>query len=291
MAHRTPRLGMLHHALAAAMLLAPACAAPVEGDESEDFGEGESLVETSEYEDELGLTDKAADVGTVTNANTTAVWDSNGQGVRIARPSTAKTGDLLVLFLHRTDDVLPLNVSGWKRDAECFKRDNGYQCTTASSCSGRESGYCSADLAQVVFHKTVRDGEPSSYTFNMNKDSSGHPGWAILTVVKGANTDNPVRDWANTGCDNMEDSLFPSVRGEVGDQLLLSQSFDDRVAMSKFNPPDNTSTYAWVSNSDEAGFLFGRRLSSSGSTGTMKTHGEGASSCKDALISLTIRPR
>ena len=57
MAHRTPRLGMLHHALAAAMLLAPACAAPVEGDESEDFGEGESLVETNEYEPFSDITD------------------------------------------------------------------------------------------------------------------------------------------------------------------------------------------------------------------------------------------
>ena len=98
-----------------------------------------------------------------------------------------------------------------------------------------------------------------------------------------------MRDWANEGCDGDEDSLFPSVHGEAGDLLLLSQSYDDAIAQAKFGAPSGTESFGYVSDSDEAGFLFGGTLASSGDTGVMRTQGDGGSSCKDALVSLTIK--
>jgi hypothetical protein len=237
--------------------------------------------------------------GGISHVGTTQVWDGDGQGVRVARPSNVSAGDLLVLVLHRTDDMLPYAVSGWTRRAECYKEDNGYQCLNVSDCTTSSGGFCTRfqskyrgrDLAQVVFTRTAGSSEPSSYSFNMNQDSSGHPGWAILTALRGANTSSPVRAWANKGCDNDVDSLFPSVDGRKGDMLLLSQSFDDAVAKDKFGAPNGMSTFGYVSNSDEAGFLFGGILSVDGATGVRRTNGSGASGCKDALVSLTVKPQ
>ncbi len=237
--------------------------------------------------------------GGISHIGTTQVWDSDGQGLNISKPSNAQAGDLLVLVLHRTDDVMPYAVSGWTRRAECFKEDNGYQCLNVSDCSSSSGGFCTRfqnkyngrDLAQVVFTKTAGSSEPSSYSFNMNQDSSGHPGWAILTALRGASTTSPVRAWANKGCDNDVDSLFPSVDGRKGDMLLLSQSFDDKVAKDLFGAPSGMSTFGYVANSDESGFLYGGLLSADGATGVRRTSGSGASSCKDALVSLTIKPQ
>ncbi|MCG8668320.1 MAG: DNRLRE domain-containing protein, partial [Pseudomonadales bacterium] len=238
--------------------------------------------------------------GNIQHIGTNETYDSNGQGLRISRPSGSQTGDLLVLALHRTDDYLPLRIGGgWTRAAECLKRDNGYDCVTYDDCSSWLDGdFCESfgdygrgarDLAQAIFYKRVGSSEPSSYTFDMNPDTNGHPGWAILTALRGANTSNPIRDWANEGCDNNNDSLFPSVYAQSGDMVLLSQSFDDAVAQNKFGAPTGTSTFGYVSQSDEAGFLYGGIVDSTGETGSMKTHGDGASGCKDALISLSIR--
>jgi hypothetical protein len=235
--------------------------------------------------------------GGISHIGTTQVWDSNGQGVTVSRPSGTRSGDLMVLVLHRTDDHLPFAVSGWTRGAECYKEDNGYQCLNVSDCTSRSGNFCDRfqgkytgrDLAQVVFYKRAGSSEPSSYSFNMNKDSSGHPGWAILTTLRGANTSDPIRDTANRGCDKNADSLFPSVYGRKGDMLLLSQSYDDRISQSNFGAPSGMSTFGYVSNSDEAGFLFGGILDRDGETGERKTSGNGGSSCKDALVSVTIK--
>ncbi len=239
--------------------------------------------------------------GRITHIGTTRVYDSNGQGLRISRPSGSTIGDLLVLILHRTDDDLPLRVDGWTRAAECYKRDNGYQCSTEKDCTRwHNSKFCAYfgdrgreghDLAQAIFYRTVGAGEPASYGFNLNVDSSGHPGWAFLSALRGAATSNPVRSWSHTGCDRSSASVFPSVYGRAGDMLLLSQSYDDAIAQSRFGAPSGTKTFGYVSQSDEAGFLFGRVLSATGNTGTLRTTGSGGSSCKDALVSLTIRPR
>nr|MCU0677753.1 hypothetical protein [Myxococcota bacterium] len=145
--------------------------------------------------------------------------------------------------------------------------------------------------AQAVFYRAVGSREPSSYRFDLNRDSTGHPGWAILTALRGAATRDPVRDWSGVGCDRDDDSLFPSVQGAPGDMLLLSQSFDDAVARERFLPPPGTELFGYVSRSDEAGFLFGGLVTTRGSTGTKRTGGPGASSCKDALVSLTIVAR
>ena len=264
--------------------------------------------------------------GTITHVATTVIYDPDGQNVTIARPSGVKAGDLLVLVLHRTDDDLPLYVNGWNRAAECHKSDNGQECRTEDMCaewhnddfcryfgtdrwrtsSGNLVRYEGHDLAQSVFFKEAGSNEPSSYRFNLNRDSSGHPGWAILTALRGADTRDPIRDWSHMGCDRNTDSLFPSVYGQAGDMVLLSQSFDDPVAQSKFGAPSGTRTFGYVDGerrfvsqadqntplkNDETGFLFGGILTRSGETGTLKTNGDGASSCKDILVSLTIKPQ
>lgn len=237
--------------------------------------------------------------GSISHVGTTQVWDADGQGVTVAKPANTRAGDLLVLVLHRTDDMLPFAVSGWARRAECYKEDNGYQCLNVSDCSSTSGNFCTRfqskyngrDLAQVVLTKTAGSSEPSSYSFNMNQDSTGHPGWAILTTLRGANTSAPVRAWANKGCDNDVDSLFPSVDGRKGDMLLLSQSFDDRVNKDVFGAPNGMTTFGYVANSDESGFLYGGILTADGATGVRRTNGPGASGCKDALVSITIKPQ
>ncbi len=234
----------------------------------------------------------------ISHIGTTQVWDADGQGVKISKPANTSAGDLLVLVLHRTDDVLPYAVSGWTRRAECYKEGNGNQCFKVSDCTTSSGGFCTRfqtqftgrDLAQVVFTRTASSSEPASYSFNLNQDSTGHPGWAILTTLRGANTTSPVRATANKGCDNDADSLFPAVDGRKGDMLLLSQSFDDAIGRDKFGAPSGMTTFGYVSNSDEAGFLFGGILTQDGSTGVRRTNGEGGPACKDALVSLTIKP-
>ena len=79
--------------------------------------------------------------------------------------------------------------------------------------------------------------------------------------------------------------------GVAGDMLLLSQSYDDAIAKEKFGAPLGMSTFGYVRNSDEAGFMFGKKLTSTGNTGSMKTTGDGGSACKDGLVSMTIRPK
>jgi hypothetical protein len=73
--------------------------------------------------------------------------------------------------------------------------------------------------------------------------------------------------------------------------LLLSQSFDDAIAQDKFGAPPGTTSFGYVSQSDEAGFLFGGLIETTGETGVLRTEGDGGPNCKDALVSLTVRPR
>ena len=244
----------------------------------------------------------------ITHIGTTSDYDKDGK-ISINKPSGTKSGDLLVLFLHRTDDDLPLRVSGWTKIGECYKKNNAYHCATENECinwetntsfcktfrctssSGSVSNGTGHDLAQSIFYKRVSSNEPSSYSFNLNRDSSGHAGWAILTTLRGANTSSPVRDWAHRGDDQNSDSVFPSVYGSDGDMLLLSQSFDDRKSRDSFGAPGGTSLFGFINGSDETGYLFGGDLNSTGKTGDKTTTGAGGPNRKDALISLVIKPQ
>jgi len=247
--------------------------------------------------------DTSADISGIphiSHIGTTTQWDLDGQDINIDLPTGSTAGDLLILALHRTDDDLPLFVDGWTRAAECFKSDNGFPCATEKNCTRwHNDNYCRKfgfrgsghDLAQSIFYKTVDTNETSTYTFNLNRGSSGHPGWILLTTLRGADTTSPIRDWSHKGCDGDPDSLFPSIYGEAGDMILLSQSFDDFEPIFKFQAPRGTTSFGYVGNSDETGYLFGGTLTSTGETGIMETRGRGAADCKDALISLTIKPR
>jgi hypothetical protein len=235
----------------------------------------------------------------ISHVGTTSKWDSDGQNVSIAKPANTMAGDLLVLVLHRTDDVLPFALNGWTRRAECYKNGNSEQCLTMANCTQKSGNFCLAftggkngrDLAQAVFTRTAGTSEPSSWSFNMNQDSTGHPGWAILTTLRGADTSAPVRTWATRGCDNDMDSLFPSVNGVKGDMLLLSQSFDDTVTKDKFGAPSGMLTFGYTAGTDEAGFTFGSILTQDGATGVRRTNGSGAAACKDALVSMAIKAK
>ncbi|MBK8971218.1 MAG: hypothetical protein IPM37_07530 [Hahellaceae bacterium] len=111
----------------------------------------------------VGGTGGGSTSGSISHVGTTQIWDADGQGVKITRPAAAQAGDLLVLVLHRTDDLLPFGVSGWNRQAECYKENNGYQCLNVSDCSSTSGGFCTRfqnkyngrDLAQVVFTRTA----------------------------------------------------------------------------------------------------------------------------------------
>ncbi len=238
--------------------------------------------------------------GGISRVGTSQVWDPDGLAVTIVKPAKTQAGDLMVLALHKTDGTLPFKLAGWTRRAECYKEDNGYQCLTIADCTTFDGNFCTRfknqyrglDLAQVIFTRTATATEPSSYSVQMTKSGYvQHPGWAILTTFRGANTSSPVRDWAHKGCDNDSDSLFPAVDGRKGDMLLLSQSFDDFVSKETFGAPNGMTTYGYVGNSDETGFLYGATLTADGSTGVRRTNGPGGSGCKDALISITIKPQ
>ncbi|WP_144394542.1 hypothetical protein [Pleionea sediminis] len=219
---------------------------------------------------------------------------SSDDKLRIDTPSTANNGDLLMLFLSRTDDLLPIRLSSWDFAAACFKTSNGQNsCHQVRDCIDRDGDYCmrfdggsGRDLATVVFTKSVSSNEPNNYSFNLRGKK---PTWAIMTAVRGANLNNPIRDVATESDDGSSDSLFPSVYGKENDLLLLSMAFDDTAQKDDFRAPDGMELVDWTRGSDEAGFLYSETLSSTGETGKRKTHGPGGPSAKDALISLTVR--
>lgn len=266
------------------------------GDETDAVDEGTS----SAGDSESGTVEPPSGLVVV---ETVAVYDADGQGVDVPMPADAAPGDLLVLVLHRTDDDLPLFVEGWDRVAECYKGDNDLNCSTEADCTDwHDDNFCRTfdgngggnghDLAQAVFVREVAQDTPASFTFDLNRpgEDDGHPGWVILSTVRGADTDAPVRDWAHTGCDDDPNSVFPSVQADAGDLLLLSQSFDDAVPQAWFEAPVGMDTLGYVSEDDEAGFLFGGVVERSGPTGVVETLGDGGPACKDALVSLSIAP-
>jgi len=224
---------------------------------------------------------------------TTQLWNKNGKNMRIKTPSGTKGGDLLLLVAHRTEGVLPVkHFGGWTLRAECFKTDNGYDCQTMKDCTRMVDNYCARfrrgkgrDLAQVIYtKKATSSGE--RFNFDLGKGSAA---WLILTSLRGVNVNNPVRDWKGVGVDRSRNSIFPSIRVAKGDMVLLSQSFDDRVWKNVFQAPRGFNTVGYVSGSDETAFLYAKLWKDFNTkTGKMTTRGPGASSSKDALISLSL---
>lgn len=233
---------------------------------------------------------KAANVRSSSHA-----YDKDGY-IKISRPKGSKEGDLLFLFLSRTDDVLPVKLKGWKLGASCLKKHNTVKkCYTIEECDDkRYDDFCygGTDLGTVIFYKIVRDNEPSSYSWNI-EGLKGNPAWAILAAVREANinTDNPIRSVNTVSCDRSDHSEFPSVYGKRRDALLLSMAFDDKSYVRRFGAPSGTHITDYVRGNDEAGFLYTKELTKEGETGVRSTRGPGDDFCKDALISLVVRRR
>ncbi|KAL3930605.1 MAG: hypothetical protein SGARI_004435 [Bacillariaceae sp.] len=185
------------------------------------------------------------------------------------------------------------------------------------------------DLAQAVFVREATQDDATGDTIvqvDMGGSSSRHPSWAMLVTLRGANTTHPVRDWASTGADLSNSSVFPNVDGHANDVILLSQSFDDQVncprvnkfsttkewmqsqaipnCVGEFENPEGTDMLGYIIKPNEfmdaTGFLWGGTLQSSvtanDSDYVWKTQGPGRGgnpggpSVKDLMVSLTIRP-
>ena len=227
--------------------------------------------------------------------------------LRVPSPPHANEGDLLILLMSRSDDVLPLELDGWTTGPSCFKEVNTgnhiRECWTAEDClesTTSSSGikYCTRfpynhtgkDLATIVFHKPIAKGrETNDEIFDWDLPGY-HPAWATLVVISSANMTDPIRSSANTACDRRAAAVFPSVRGAAGDVLLLSMAHDDPAALVDFQPPLGTRFVQEQHGPDEAGFVYTRRLNSTGKTPKYATRGNGTQwYCKDALLSLVIR--
>ncbi len=253
------------------------------------------------YETSTGGSDDGSggDNGGSTNAvishvGSTADYDGSGD-VRLNVPSGTREGDLLMAFVSRTDDLLPIKWNGWTAGASCYKTTNGQSdCHEIRHCSKPDGDYClefnggnGRDLATVVFYKTATANEPSSHRFNLRNN---HAGWGILTTLRGADNNNPIRSVATESNDNNPDSLFPSVNGNAGDLLMLSMAFDDTTARNDFGAPNGMQMFSFINGADEAGYVYGEILTQNGQTGSRKTSGPGGPNAKDALISLTVKP-
>lgn len=233
---------------------------------------------------------------------------SLGGNLRVPIPPHAKAGDLLILFLSRTDDVLPLELDGWTTGPSCFKEHNKgnhiQQCWTAKDClesttSNTSSGgikYCTRfpynhtgeDLATIVFHKPVAD-EEENLMFHVNLPGI-HPAWATLAAISDVNMTHPIRSSRGVSCDKKAAGVFPTVHGKAGDLLLLSMAHDDPANQTAFQAPLGTRLVQEQHGIDETGYLFARRLNFTGKTPKYATKGEGTQWwCKDALLSLVIR--
>ena len=238
--------------------------------------------------------------GRITVVNTTKIRKVTKADFTIAVPKGTRQGDLLVFAVHRTDAHLQVRFEGWNTIGTCFKRSNGDKCWTLEECTEwtndklcrRFGGHTRVDLTQVIAYRLAGSNEPDHYTFDLRDSIHEKETWAFLTALRGADTWNPLRDWSHKGCDGSSKSKFPSVKGVRGDMILLSQSFDDRVENpDKFGAPDGMTQIGHIWGGDDAGFLFAGELKRTGATGTMETKGSGASSCKDALISILIRAK
>jgi len=223
-------------------------------------------------------------------------------------PPHAKKGDLLMLFLSRTDDVLPIQLHGWSTGPSCLKEHNKgnhlKKCWQAGDCLNTTTTsdgitYCTRfpynqtgqDLATVVFYKPVEEEELRRDVTWLTVNLAGrHPAWATLAAISKVNMTHPIRSSAGVSCDRKAAGVFPKVYGKAGDLLLLSMAHDDPTNDTAFQAPKGTQLVRTQHGVDEAGYLFARRLNVTGKTLNYATIGEGTQWwCKDALLSMVIR--
>ena len=260
--------------------------------------------------DELPETFAAGPIAVVA---TTAGTDQGGTPI-LRVPNGTQPGDLLLLFLHRTDDTnFWANASSGNRLSDRLRpwRSGGWQgpvatCAFDNSNGDFDCGGQQNDLNQVLYWKKATtddlrlDPSDSSRYEKIAIDFPGsHPAWAIMATVRnGGASSNPVRAWAGqTRCDNLEGTRFPAVSGgRAGDLLLLSQSFDDGlssgVSSRSFTAQSPITRYRQILDNDEAGHLYGRVLTEDGTTSSYQTNGDAdrnLSSCKDIAVSIVIR--
>ncbi len=299
--------------LAASSMLA-GCVVDDPSDEPTDdsIDEPTDDVDSSTDSDGVGETWAAGPIAVVA---TTGGTDQGGTPT-IRVPNGTESGDLLLLFLHRTDDtnfwannssgnrlvdrLSPWRSGGWQGPVATCAFDNS---AGDFDCAGQQN-----DLNQVLYWKKARaddlrtDPNDSSRYEPLTIDFPGsHAAWAIMATIRnGGASSNPVRNWAGqTRCDNIEGTRFRAVSGaKAGDLLLLSQSFDDGtgspgyVSSSSFTAQSPITRYRQVLDRDEAGHLYGRVLSTDGTTSVYETNGDpdrNLSSCKDIAVSIVIR--
>ncbi len=298
---RLPRSTLWLSCLAASTLLV-GCVDP---DESFD----EPIDDAAEITDpEVSALAAVGDIAYVASTGGTA---QNGTPT-IRVPNGTQAGDLLLLFLHRTDDtnfwasnssgdrlvdrLRPWRSGGWSGPVATCAFDNS---AGDFDCAGQQS-----DLNQVLYWKKAttddlrRDPGDNTQYERMTIDFPGsHPAWAIMATIRnGGSSSNPVRAWkGQTRCDNISGTTFPSVTGNAGDLLLLSQSFDDgsgsRLTSSNFTAGSGITRYRQVLDHDEMAHLYGRPLTSTGATPVYQAIGgsPAPSSCKDIAVSIVIR--
>ncbi|MEO5726433.1 MAG: hypothetical protein ABI134_07535 [Byssovorax sp.] len=236
-------------------------------------------------------------------ASTTTGKSQNGT-VSISIPSGTASGNLLLLILHRTDDLnfwggptqladrmTPDDVDDWNGPVAKCSFDNS---AGDFDCAGTDKN----DLNQVVYWKKATAADVGGKVTTIDFPGS-HPAWAIMArIPNGGSNSNPVRAWlGQTSCDNIRGTRFPSVNGNSGDLLLLSSSFDDgassSVTSSNFTAPSGFARNAVVIDNDEAGYLYSRALTATGGTGTPASVGPesatNVAACKDIAVSMVIR--
>jgi hypothetical protein len=235
---------------------------------------------------------------------TTGIARDGTPSVRV--PNCTAPGDLLLLFLHRSDgenfwdgptqlqaSLRPWRSGGWQGPvARCaVNNDDG-----DFDCQGKED-----DLNQVLYWKkaTTDDLRKNGDQYEQLKINfpDDDPAWAIMATIRnGGSSSNPVRSWrGQTSCDKIAGTRFPSVSGNAGDMLLLSQSFDDGassgITSGSFTANSGFTRDAQVIDKDEAGHLYSRLLTTTGSTTAYETNGGSGSpsTCKDIAVSIVIR--
>jgi hypothetical protein len=135
------------------------------------------------------------------------------------------------------------------------------------------------DLGQAVFTHVLtladKDLSADGWRFWSMTLHGTNRAWAIVMAIPDVNKSHPVRGYAGVTCDKEHGTVFPSLFGNPNDVLLLSQSFDDSAKEVHFLPPTGTELLGYLTKSDEAGYVFGRRIVDVGETGPFITGGTG----------------